>query len=191
MNFGNNGILSRTLDQAAQGSQGTLVCTNGYNVTAVLHLTLTTFCLAAPYHVPCSGAPVPWHERSPVVDRRFQLQTMACAKRGTGGGSTSGAHGIILFHTGHLQQCLQRLQPIFPGESVVEQLVEIIKVLGTPTREEIQCMNRNYTVFGFPQIKAHPWPKFTIILLLRHMVTVGAANQFAFSLLTLSDQSRY
>ncbi|XP_066330599.1 shaggy-related protein kinase theta-like isoform X2 [Miscanthus floridulus] len=57
------------------------------------------------------------------------------------------------------------------------------KVLGTPTREEIQCMNRNYTVFGFPQIKAHPWQKFTIILLLRHMVTVRTANQFAFSLL--------
>eukprot|EP00250_Pteridium_aquilinum_P007062 c16857_g1_i1 orf=2-847(+) len=32
-------------------------------------------------------------------------------------------------------------QPIFPGESGVDQLVEIIKVLGTPTREEIKCMN--------------------------------------------------
>ena len=26
-------------------------------------------------------------------------------------------------------------QPLFPGESGVDQLVEIIKVLGTPTRE--------------------------------------------------------
>ncbi len=35
--------------------------------------------------------------------------------------------------------------PLFPGESGVDQLVEIIKVLGTPTREEIHAMNPNYT----------------------------------------------
>lgn len=49
--------------------------------------------------------------------------------------------------------------PLFPGESGVDQLVEIIKVLGTPTREEIHAMNPNYTEFKFPQIKAHPWSK--------------------------------
>ncbi|KDO39707.1 hypothetical protein CISIN_1g014595mg [Citrus sinensis] len=42
---------------------------------------------------------------------------------------------------------------------IVDQLVEIIKVLGTPTREEIKCMNPNYTEFKFPQIKPHPWHK--------------------------------
>ncbi|GFY88580.1 shaggy-like protein kinase 41 [Actinidia rufa] len=51
------------------------------------------------------------------------------------------------------------IQPLFPGESGVDQLVEIIKVLGTPTREEIKCMNPNYTEFKFPQIKPHPWHK--------------------------------
>ncbi|CAF3721565.1 unnamed protein product [Rotaria sp. Silwood1] len=50
-------------------------------------------------------------------------------------------------------------QPIFPGESGVDQLVEIIKVLGTPTREQIRQMNPNYQEFRFPQIKAHPWHK--------------------------------
>lgn len=50
-------------------------------------------------------------------------------------------------------------QPLFPGESGVDQLVEIIKVLGTPQREEIQAMNPNYTEFQFPQIKAHSWNK--------------------------------
>lgn len=50
-------------------------------------------------------------------------------------------------------------QPIFPGDSGVDQLVEIIKVLGTPTKEQIKEMNRNYTEFRFPQIKAHPWQK--------------------------------
>eukprot|EP00640_Fibrocapsa_japonica_P001527 CAMPEP_0113940704 /NCGR_PEP_ID=MMETSP1339-20121228/6779_1 /TAXON_ID=94617 /ORGANISM="Fibrocapsa japonica" /LENGTH=386 /DNA_ID=CAMNT_0000944627 /DNA_START=149 /DNA_END=1309 /DNA_ORIENTATION=+ /assembly_acc=CAM_ASM_000762 len=48
-------------------------------------------------------------------------------------------------------------QPLFPGESGVDQLVEIIKVLGTPTRDEIMKMNSNYTEFKFPPIKAHPW----------------------------------
>lgn len=33
------------------------------------------------------------------------------------------------------------------------------QILGTPTREEIKCMNPNYTEFKFPQIKAHPWHK--------------------------------
>ena len=50
-------------------------------------------------------------------------------------------------------------QPLFPGESGVDQLVEIIKVLGTPTKEQIMAMNPNYTEFKFPQIKAHPWKK--------------------------------
>ena len=50
-------------------------------------------------------------------------------------------------------------QPLFPGESGVDQLVEIIKVLGTPTREQIKDMNPNYTEYKFPQIKACPWSK--------------------------------
>ncbi|KAL5020447.1 hypothetical protein ScPMuIL_003339 [Solemya velum] len=50
-------------------------------------------------------------------------------------------------------------QPIYPGDSGVDQLVEIIKVLGTPTREQIREMNPNYSEFKFPQIKAHPWSK--------------------------------
>ncbi|KAK9983502.1 hypothetical protein SO802_033027 [Lithocarpus litseifolius] len=50
-------------------------------------------------------------------------------------------------------------EPLFSGESAVDQLVEIIKVLGTPTREEIKCMNPNYTEFKFPHIKAYPLHK--------------------------------
>ena len=41
-------------------------------------------------------------------------------------------------------------QPIFPGESGVDQLVEIIKVLGTPQREQILAMNPNYKEYRFP-----------------------------------------
>ena len=39
-----------------------------------------------------------------------------------------------------------------------------LQVLGTPTREEIRCMNPNYTDFRFPQIKAHPWHKVCLLL---------------------------
>jgi len=47
--------------------------------------------------------------------------------------------------------------PLFPGSSGVDQLVEIIKILGTPTKEELKCMNPNYQEFKFPQIRAYPW----------------------------------
>lgn len=50
-------------------------------------------------------------------------------------------------------------QPLFPGQSSVDQLVEIIKVLGTPTKAELYAMNRNYTEFKFPQVKQYPWAK--------------------------------
>mmetsp|Transcript_56360 Transcript_56360/g.123489 ORF Transcript_56360/g.123489 Transcript_56360/m.123489 type:complete len:354 (-) Transcript_56360:138-1199(-) len=48
-------------------------------------------------------------------------------------------------------------QPLFPGESGVDQLIEIVKVLGSPTREQLIAMNANYAEFQFPVIKPHPW----------------------------------
>nr|TKV90262.1 hypothetical protein SEVIR_9G017300v2 [Setaria viridis]TKV90263.1 hypothetical protein SEVIR_9G017300v2 [Setaria viridis] len=74
-------------------------------------------------------------------------------------GATEYTTAIDLWSTGCVMAELLLGQPLFPGESGVDQLVEIIKVLGTPTREEIKCMNPNYTEFKFPQIKAHPWHK--------------------------------
>lgn len=49
--------------------------------------------------------------------------------------------------------------PLFPGKTGVDQLVEIIKILGTPTNDQLQAMNPNYTEFKFPSIKPHPWAK--------------------------------
>lgn len=54
-------------------------------------------------------------------------------------------------------------QPLFPGESGIDQLVEIIKVLGTPSREQIKTMNPNYMEHKFPQIKPHPFSKVKFI----------------------------
>jgi len=50
-------------------------------------------------------------------------------------------------------------QPMFPGESGVDQLVEIIKILGTPSKEDIHAMNPDYKEYRFPQIKPLPWEK--------------------------------
>ncbi|RYQ97279.1 hypothetical protein Ahy_B08g093312 isoform B [Arachis hypogaea] len=74
-------------------------------------------------------------------------------------GATEYTTSIDIWSAGCVLAELLLGQPLFPGENQVDQLVEIIKVLGTPTREEIRCMNSNYTDFRFPQIKAHPWHK--------------------------------
>lgn len=74
-------------------------------------------------------------------------------------GATDYTTRIDIWSMGCVMAELLLGQPLFPGESGVDQLVEIIKVLGTPTKEEIQSMNKNYTEFKFPQIKPHPWQK--------------------------------
>jgi len=43
--------------------------------------------------------------------------------------------------------------PLFPGESSVDQMVEIVKVLGSPSKNDIQVMNPNYTDYKFPDIR--------------------------------------
>ncbi|KAE8733343.1 Shaggy-related protein kinase theta [Hibiscus syriacus] len=74
-------------------------------------------------------------------------------------GATVYTTAIDMWSVGCVMAELMLGQTLFPGESGVDQLVEIIKILGTPTREEIKCMNPNYNEFKFPQIKAHPWHK--------------------------------
>jgi len=74
-------------------------------------------------------------------------------------GSTNYTSAIDVWSMGCVMAELLLGQPLFPGESGVDQLVEIIKILGTPTKEQIESMNQNYTEFKFPQIKPHPWGK--------------------------------
>lgn len=50
-------------------------------------------------------------------------------------------------------------EPIFAGDSAVDQLVEIIKILGTPTLEQVKKMNPENKDFKFPQIKPSAWGK--------------------------------
>mmetsp|Transcript_2743 Transcript_2743/g.4695 ORF Transcript_2743/g.4695 Transcript_2743/m.4695 type:complete len:311 (+) Transcript_2743:26-958(+) len=75
-------------------------------------------------------------------------------------------------------------QPIFPGESGVDQLVEIIKILGTPSKEQIQAMNPDYKEYRFPQIRPLPWEK-----VFRHSTPREAIN-FVARLLQYDPKAR-
>ena len=47
-------------------------------------------------------------------------------------------------------------EPLFHGDSGIDQLVLIISKLGTPTKDQIKELNQNYVKYEFPQIKARP-----------------------------------
>ncbi|KAF4603946.1 regulator of ime2 [Pleurotus pulmonarius] len=74
-------------------------------------------------------------------------------------GATNYTTNIDIWSTGCVMAELMLGQPLFPGESGIDQLVEIIKVLGTPSRDQIKTMNPNYMEHKFPQIKPHPFSK--------------------------------
>lgn len=71
-------------------------------------------------------------------------------------GATNYTNQIDIWSTGCVMAELLLGQPMFPGESGIDQLVEIIKILGTPTKQEICSMNSNYMEHKFPQIKSIP-----------------------------------
>ena len=72
-------------------------------------------------------------------------------------GSTDYTTAVDVWSQGCVMAELLMGTPLFPGASGVDQLVEIIKILGTPSRDELKSMNPNYQEFKFPQIKAQAW----------------------------------
>jgi glycogen synthase kinase 3 beta len=49
--------------------------------------------------------------------------------------------------------------PIFPGPTAVDQLIEIVRVVGTPTKDEVMVMNPNYQEYkSFPVVRPPSWP---------------------------------
>jgi glycogen synthase kinase 3 beta len=49
-------------------------------------------------------------------------------------------------------------KPIFPGKSATDQLMEIMKVLGTPTKEQMKSMNgKNIKISKLPVINQKSW----------------------------------
>lgn len=64
-------------------------------------------------------------------------------------------------------------EPLFLGESALDQLVEIIKILGTPTQSQILQMNPNSEEFRLPQIKAQAWSKVRRIVVDREISKIN------------------
>jgi serine/threonine protein kinase len=74
-------------------------------------------------------------------------------------GATEYTTQIDVWSTGCVIAELVLGQPIFPGESASDQLVEIIKILGSPSKNQILAMNPEYDEYKFPMIKPYPWQK--------------------------------
>eukprot|EP00501_MAST-03F_sp_TOSAG23-6_P000706 GSMAST32.ASY1.ANO1.734.1 assembled CDS len=74
---------------------------------------------------------------------------------------------------------------LFYNTCGVDQLVEIIKVLGTPTRKQIREMNPNYTDFQFPKIESCSWSK-----VFKYEKVPDEAIQFIDELLKYEPKSR-
>lgn len=50
-------------------------------------------------------------------------------------------------------------EPVFPGESSLEQMIEIIKILGTPPAEFMDLYCKLESKLNLPFIKSQPWKR--------------------------------
>jgi len=72
-------------------------------------------------------------------------------------GATNYTTAVDLWSIGCVLAEMLRGKPLFPGENGVDQLVEIVKVLGAPNRRQVLAMNQQYFNFAFPTINARSW----------------------------------
>jgi glycogen synthase kinase 3 beta len=72
-------------------------------------------------------------------------------------GATNYTTAVDLWSIGCVLAEMIRGRPLFPGENGVDQLVEIVKVLGAPTRRHVLAMNPQYFNFNFPNIAPCSW----------------------------------
>ncbi|KAF0711941.1 Aste57867_4963 [Aphanomyces stellatus] len=68
-------------------------------------------------------------------------------------GATEYTTAIDMWSLGCVFAELLLAEPLFPGESGVDQLLNIIKVVGTPTRAELEAMNPRHTDFRLPRVR--------------------------------------
>ncbi len=68
-------------------------------------------------------------------------------------GNTNYTTQIDMWSAGCVLAELVTGQPIFKGVSAHLQLVEIIKLLGTPSQDEVKAMNPKFGVFKFANVK--------------------------------------
>ena len=74
-------------------------------------------------------------------------------------GAVNYAATVDLWSSGCVLGELMLGKPLFSGATALDQLVEIIKILGTPSKAQIMVMNPNYAEFEYPQINPVPWTK--------------------------------
>lgn len=67
---------------------------------------------------------------------------------------------IDIWSAGILLVELLNGKPPFSGENGIDQLVEIFKVLGTPTKTQLTRMNPDFIEFKFPQVLPISWSFF-------------------------------
>lgn len=72
-------------------------------------------------------------------------------------GAAEYSFSIDVWSVGCVIAELVLLEPLFQGENSVDQLVEIIKILGTPSKKQIAKMNSSYTHYKFPVVKCYTW----------------------------------
>ena len=74
-------------------------------------------------------------------------------------GSTEYNKQIDMWSAGCIIAELVLGHPLFPGRDSSDQLVEIIKVIGSPTKEDIISMNEKYKDYKIPVLNKLPWTK--------------------------------
>jgi glycogen synthase kinase 3 beta len=75
-------------------------------------------------------------------------------------GATNYTSQIDMWSTGCVFVEMINGEPPFLGDSQIEQLIQIIKVLGTPSKEDVLQMNKSYDMKGyskFPTVKPTDW----------------------------------
>lgn len=73
-------------------------------------------------------------------------------------GATEYTFDIDTWSTGCCLAEAVLLTPLFPGDSSIDQLIQIIKVLGSPSNEQVKKMNPSYSEdFTINDIKPVPW----------------------------------
>jgi len=80
--------------------------------------------------------------------------------------------------------------PLFQGGSGVDQLVEIIKVLGAPSRADILAMNPSYKQFTFPKVKAMPWKEVFKDVTYKNKPMLPSAQDLIKSMLVFQPDER-
>ena len=74
-------------------------------------------------------------------------------------GATDYTNQIDVWSMGCVISELVLGRPMFPGATTSDQLVEIIRILGTPTKDDICSMNPYFKDHKFPDVKPIPFEK--------------------------------